>query len=56
MKGREVRFQGFKIYEGWKYEFGGTGVVIAETKTAYKIRTSIFNCVWVEKSKIEEIN
>jgi len=56
MKGKKVRYKAFLIGRGWKYEFGGEGIIIAETLTAYKIKTSIFNSTWVDKADTEEIS
>ena len=49
MINRNVRFMGWKIYEGWKWEYGGEGKIIAETETAYKIKTGWFTSEWADK-------
>lgn len=54
MIGRNVRFQEFILYEGWKWT--GEGKIIAETEQFYKIKTGIFTSKWVYKSKCQEIN
>jgi len=56
MINRKVRFQGWKIYEGWKWKYGGEGRIIAESKTFYKVKTGLFTSEWVPKIKCEEIH
>lgn len=56
MINRNVRFMGWKIYEGWKWEYGGEGKIIAETETAYKIKTGWFTSEWADKIHCQEIN
>ena len=55
MKNAKVRFKGWEIYKGWEWKLGGEGRVIAETETAYKIKTSWFSSTWVDKVHCEEI-
>jgi len=55
MTGRKVRFKGFEFGEGWCWEYGGEGKILAETKTAYKIKSSWFVSQWIPKEYCEEI-
>lgn len=52
----EVKFKRFEFLEGYTWNAGGEGKVIAETKTHYKVRTSWFSSEWVYKEMCEEIN
>ena len=55
MKKKNVKFKRFKMYEGWQWESGGEGIVIAETESFYKVKTGWFSSEWVYKDKTEEI-
>lgn len=54
--GVKVRYKGFKIGSGWKWEFGGEGVVVAQTETGLKLKTGLLSRVWVGKSVCEEVS
>lgn len=55
MKNKRVKFKRFIFGEGWVWNAGDEGVVIAETDTFYKVKTGWLSSEWVYKSRCEEI-
>lgn len=55
MIGRHIRFQRFRTWAGRSWEHGGEGKIIAETATAYKVKTGWLTSEWVDKDKTEVV-
>lgn len=52
---KRVKFKRFVFGEGYTWGAGGEGIVVAETETFYKVKTSWFSSEWVYKSECEEV-